>query len=77
MLQSGVAVEKIPFREIRKNKIASGCPTNDSLSFLDILYPQNFDRLGGNWIFSTPTRYFNSYRHLPHRKGGGGSSQRS
>jgi hypothetical protein len=48
-------VAVIPFREILKNKIASGCPTNDSLSFLDILYPKNFDRLGGNWTFSTAT----------------------
>jgi hypothetical protein len=35
-----VAVEKLLAVKITKNKIASGCPTNDFLNFLDILYPQ-------------------------------------
>jgi hypothetical protein len=46
---------KTPSREIRKNKIALGCPTNNFLNFLDILYPPNFGCLGGNWTFSTDT----------------------
>ena len=41
--------------EIRANKIALGCPTNDFFNFLDILYPPNFGCLGGNWSFSTAT----------------------
>jgi hypothetical protein len=59
-----VGVEKLPSPEIRKNKIALGCPTNDVLDFLDILYPPNFARLGGNWSFSTATPVSNSYVDL-------------
>jgi hypothetical protein len=52
-----VAVEKLLPHEIRQNEIASGYPTNDDLNFLDIFYPGNSDRLGGNWTFSTPTLF--------------------
>lgn len=34
--------------EIRENQIASGCPRNDFLGFLDILYPPNFGYSRGN-----------------------------
>jgi hypothetical protein len=33
---------KNSFHEIRRNKVASGCPINDVPIFLDIFYPPNF-----------------------------------
>jgi len=35
-----VGVEKLPRTKLAKIKIAQGCPTNDFLSFLGIMYPQ-------------------------------------
>jgi len=43
-----VAVGKPLGPEIRKDKIALGCPTNGVLDFLDIFYPQIVGGLGGN-----------------------------
>jgi hypothetical protein len=53
-----VAVEKLLSAKFAKTKLRQDSPTNDSLSFLDIFHPPSFDRLGGNWTFSTPTLYF-------------------
>ena len=49
-----MGVEKLPSPEIRKNKIALGCPTNDVLDFLDILYPPNFARWEETGVFQQP-----------------------
>ena len=57
-----MAVEKLLSAKFAKTKLRQDALQTDSLSFLDILYPQNFDRLGGNWTFSTPT---GDYTHDP------------
>jgi hypothetical protein len=47
-------VEKTLSREIRKNKIASGCPTQTTFSvFLDIFYPPNFGYFEENGVLNT------------------------
>jgi len=47
------AVEKLFFRKMLKKNFALGCPTNDFLDFLGILYTPNFGCFGVTRTFST------------------------
>jgi hypothetical protein len=57
-VQTPVGVEKLLSAKFAKTKLRQDALQTTSLSFLDIFYPPNFDRLGGNWTFSTPTPDF-------------------
>ena len=58
---------KSPSYEIRENKIAPGCPTNDFLSFQDIFYPQILTVWEETGLFQHPRDITPTY-HGPRRQ---------
>jgi hypothetical protein len=50
-----VAIEKLLLKKFAKNKIASGCPTNDFLDFPRHFLSPKFRLFWRKWSFSTAT----------------------